>query len=243
VSTADASPVVAPARAAYRVGVQPPAVIPMFPLPDHVQLIGLPTPYRVFEPRYRALVDQLIGQPPAERWLAVPRLAAGWEDDYLGAPAIRDLAAVGLVRNIRPLDEGQFLIVIEGLARCRLVELPSPHLFRLARPELVVDLPGALPDERFAAVCDEVFALVDALCRRLGPRGQAVSALVGNRAELPPVIERLGAALIGDLEVRQCFLDARSCDQRAELLRDSLSRVLATPPGGRASPLRGPSEN
>ena len=70
-----------------------PALVPLFPLPDHALLIGVPASYRVFEPRYRALVDDLLGIDDHEqRWLAIPQLAEGWQSDYFGAPAIRSCA-------------------------------------------------------------------------------------------------------------------------------------------------------
>ncbi len=37
-----------------------PRSVPVFPLPDHVFLPGVPVPYRIFEPRYRALVRDLL---------------------------------------------------------------------------------------------------------------------------------------------------------------------------------------
>ena len=37
-----------------------PNEVPLFPLPDHVFLPSIQAPYRVFEPRYRALVDALL---------------------------------------------------------------------------------------------------------------------------------------------------------------------------------------
>ena len=43
--------------------MQLPLSIPIFPLPDHVLLPAIPTAYRIFEPRYRALVVDLQSQP------------------------------------------------------------------------------------------------------------------------------------------------------------------------------------
>ena len=37
-----------------------PEVVGLFPLADHVFLPGFPSPYRVFERRYRELVEDLL---------------------------------------------------------------------------------------------------------------------------------------------------------------------------------------
>ncbi|MBA3685262.1 MAG: LON peptidase substrate-binding domain-containing protein [Planctomycetes bacterium] len=218
-----------------------PDAVPMFPLPDHVLLLGLPTPYRIFEPRYRALVDDLLAREPRDRWLAVPRLAPGWQGAYHGQPAIQPVCTLGKVRNIRPLEDGQFLVIVEGLARCELSELPATSDWRMARPTVLDDLPGAeSPEERSAAI-RSVLALVNHLRNRLGDRGQVLAPLVQNTSDECALIDRLGAALLGDVEVRQSFLLARRLPERVDILRRGLVAVLERPQG--TSRLRPPSTN
>ncbi len=217
-----------------------PDQVPLFPLPDHVLLLGLPTPYRIFEPRYRALVDDLLGREPMERWLAIPRLTAGWQGQYHGTPPIQPLCAVGKVRNVRPLEDGQFLVVVEGLMRCSLAELPSDQPWRLARPTMLEDQPDSDPEDARAGV-SRVLALVDDLRRRLGPRGDALAPLVQNVSDERALVDRLGAALLGDIETRQLFLEARRLGERVAILQRGLASVLDPSIG--PTRLHGPSAN
>jgi len=209
-----------------------PDIVPLFPLPDHVLLLGLPRLYRMFEPRYRTLVDDLIGRDPAERWLALPRLAAGWEGDYHGRPEFHPHAALAKARSIRPLANGEWEVIIEGVARCRLEERPSQHPYRLAAVEPLADLPvdaGAVTDG-----VAEVLGLVARVRERLGARGDALAPLLVNTEDGGALIDRLGSALLGDIQVRQAFLETRRLTERIELLRDGLAQVLR-----RADPGRG----
>lgn len=202
-----------------------PDLVPVFPLPDHVLLIGVPMPYRIFEPRYRELVDDLLGREPADRLVAVPRLSAGWEDDYHGNPAFVPIAVVGLVRNIRPLADGQFLVVIEGVQRCHLDERPSDHPYRLAHPDPIADQ-GEDPAV-IAAGVHGLLGQVERLRARLGKRGEALGMLIGETSDQGALVDRLGAALLGDLGDRQTFLEARRMSDRIALIRRSLDAVLA----------------
>jgi len=202
-----------------------PNLVPLFPLPDHVLLIGVPMPFRIFEPRYRALVDDLLGQDSDQRWLAVPRLAEGWESDYHGAPAFVAHAALAKVLNIRPLADAQFLVVVEGVVRCQLDERPSNFPYRLAHPRVMMD------DSDEAGVVDQSLAAllvqVERLSSSLGPRGEALRLLVADTTNQSALVDRLGSAVLGDLGDRQRFLESRRVGERIGLLRQTVAAVLA----------------
>lgn len=207
-----------------------PTVVPLFPLPDHVLLLGLPRLYRMFEPRYRTLVDDLIGRDPGARWLALPRLAVGWEGNYHSTPRFHAHAALAKARSIRPLANGEWEVIVEGVARCRLDERPSQHPYRLAAVEPLPDLPDD-PDAVAVGVA-EVLDLVALVRERLGPRGAALAPLLVNTQDAGALVDRLGSALLGDVEVRQAFLETRRLTARIGLLRDGLQRVVGgTGPG------------
>lgn len=216
-----------------------PEVVPLFPLPDHVLLLGLPHDYRMFELRYRTLVDDLLQRPPGERWLAVPRLAEGWQQDYHGAPPFLPCAALAQARHIRPLAGGEWAVAVEGVARCRLIERASDRPYRLARPEPIADLPAA--PTAIARGVAGLLALVRELAEGLGPRGQTVIALAAGTADAAALVDRLGSALLGDLAVRQRFLEMRRLTERIALLSEGLRRVLASARPGRGR--RDPSTN
>jgi len=202
-----------------------PDVVPLFPLPDHVLLIGVPMPFRIFEPRYRSMIDDVLGQNPEQRYIAVPRLAEGWETDYHGAPAFVAHAALAKVLNIRPLADAQFLVVVEGVVRCHLVECPSTFPYRLARPQIMVDEPDE-PDVVGQALT-ALLAQVERLSASLGHRGEALRKLVADVSDQAAVIDRLGSAVLGDLGDRQTFLESRRVGERIGILRQALAAALS----------------
>jgi len=213
-----------------------PAQIPLFPLPDNVLLIGVPALYRAFEPRYRALVDSLLEQnDPRQRWLAIPRLVDGWQQDYYGAPPFHPCVALAQVRNIRPASQGEFELVVEGIVRCDLAEIRSHHPYRLARPTLRTDEP--VDAEQLALHVHDLLGHVGMVLRVLGDRGQRLAQVIDEQAEPGELVDRLGAALLGDHRLRQDFLEQRSLIARTDLLRNVIHTSLGRGPGMQ------PSEN
>src|SRR3954471_21363862 len=94
-------------------------VIRLFPLPNLVLFPGAMQPLHIFEPRYRQMTvdalagDRLIG-------MALPR--PGWENDYVGKPAIHPVVCVGRILAEQRLADGRFNILLRGLRRARVVE-------------------------------------------------------------------------------------------------------------------------
>lgn len=207
-----------------------PTQVPLFPLPNQVLLIGVPVLYRVFEPRYRALVDDLLGlSDPADRWLAIPGLAEGWQSDYYGNPPILTCAAVARVRSIRPSSHGEFEIIVEGLARCDLHEVPSAQPYRLARPTPRPDEP--VDDTEVAHHLDDLLGHVGVLLRSLGDRAQRLAQVINENAPPEDLVDCLGAVMLGDHQRRQYFLEQRNLIARIDLLRDMLHQALGKGPG------------
>lgn len=105
-----------------RAGVTP-RILPIFPLPDTVLFPRTTMPLHIFEPRYRAMVQDVT----AGDGLIVVSLISG--DGFLG------LGTVGRVRDLEPLDDGRFNLRLEGLERVSLVEVPGDALYRQVRVE------------------------------------------------------------------------------------------------------------
>ena len=205
-----------------------PNEVPLFPLPDHVSLPSIQAPYRVFEPRYRALVDALLERPEDERWLAIPRLATGWQTDYHGAPPFNTTATVGRMVSCETLRGGHFYIVVEGVARCRLTERIASEPYRIASVEPLPDL-ALVGDqivqlrERMGAVVQTVYTLVQVL----GPAASDLAQAAKELANPERALYRLAAGAVDDPEVRQSILEERLVHNRAALVQEALTSLLA----------------
>jgi hypothetical protein len=103
---------------------------PLFPLPDGALLPGELLSLHVFEPRYRAMLDDARKGSPV---IAIATLLPGWEADYAGAPAVADIVGLGRMVDDRPQPDGTSDIVLQGMLRAEIAtELDSDKLYRLA---------------------------------------------------------------------------------------------------------------
>src|ERR1700722_18263914 len=66
----------------------------LFPLPNLVLFPHVLQPLHVFEPRYRALVEEAMA---ADRLIAMALLEPGWEPDYDGRPPVSGIACLGRI--------------------------------------------------------------------------------------------------------------------------------------------------
>jgi Lon protease-like protein len=100
------------ARACFRLKV--------FPLPGVVVFPGTPTPFHVFEPRYRALVaDALAG----DRAIAIATLVSS-ADAAKDRPPIHAIATAGFIEHERRLPDGDYDLFFRAVAR---VNLAAEH--------------------------------------------------------------------------------------------------------------------
>lgn len=206
-----------------------PNEVPLFPLPDHVLLPGSPAPYRVFEPRYLAMIEDLLAEPEDERWIAVPRLEAGWQADYHASPAFHPIATVGRVTTCEPMPGGHWYALVEGVARVRLHERPARGPYRIARVEPIADLPvGAAERRRLERLLETCFQAVFALTRLLGTSAEDL-ALAASTPALPDpslLLDRLATCAMDRADDRQAVLDEPSLLVRAERVVEALSGLV-----------------
>lgn len=166
-------------------GSGPGAVIPLFPLGTPL-FPGVVLPLRVFEPRYRRLMRDLLVQRAEERspgFFGVVAIRQGWEVEQVApAEALYDIGCTARLQSVRPLSDGGFSIVTVGGDRFRLLDVlvadDPPYLQAevewLAEEEAaeeaagdadgLVGLPGDVPlgpaDEAAAAGLDELVSSV-----------------------------------------------------------------------------------
>ncbi len=205
-----------------------PAVIPLFPLPEHVLLPASPTPYRICEAGHRQMVLELLDHPADERWLAVPRLteqgAAAPGDE--AAPFHR-VATVGLMTLATPLANGDYLIVVDGRATGHIDEVDAPFApYRVGRPTLIEDDIGADGAASGPTTVDLIQAL-GALLEALGPQATDLPVAFGAIPAGPLVDYRVAAAVLDGADARQALLEERDPARRRAIVYDALVERLA----------------
>lgn len=120
-------------------------VAPLFPLPDFVLFPQVTQPLHIFEPRYRAmLADVLAG----ERLIAMGTLKPNWDGLYetKTAPVWPELC-LGRVMLDRELEDGKSLIIVRGLCRARIrAEKLTKTPYRQVELELKLDEYPEMPE-------------------------------------------------------------------------------------------------
>ena len=122
------------------------ASVPVFPLPHVVLFPEVLLPLHIFEPRYRAMLSDVLDGDGA--------LVIAQVDRDTGR--IADVAGIGVVVDHRSLPDGRSNIVVAGAARVRLDELVLEDLprypYKRARATRLPELEASVPDADRAAL-------------------------------------------------------------------------------------------
>ncbi len=101
--------------------------VPMFPLRGVHLFPGSIVPLNIFEPRYRAMVEDLLDAPGR---LVLANVVEEDKADMAGNPRVHPVAGLGEIGKHVRLPDGRFLIWLVGMGRVRLREVPSDKLYR-----------------------------------------------------------------------------------------------------------------
>lgn len=165
--------------------------IPLFPL-GTVLFPGVVLPLHVFEPRYRALIRDLMTAESDAREFGVLAIRQGWEVGEQAGTALYDVGCTAELRRVQPYRDGRFDVITVGRHRFRLLEaLPAstdvPYL--RGRIERLPDdaAEGSAADEAhvLAAGVGEVFARCRTLLHATPRAGEAAGETGTARSVLP----------------------------------------------------------
>lgn len=201
-----------------------PRHLPLLPLSDVVLFPGVVLPLEVVESRYRAMAaDALAGA----RVIAVSLLRPGFEAYYytLRAPVHR-IAGVGQIVAGEKAQDGNYKLVLRGVARARIVaELPHQP-YRMARVQLLESREAA-PPFKAANLRRQLVEIITS--ERLGEEehGRLWVNMLETSVELGAVADLIAATLPVNAEVRQCLLAEIDTAARVSLLAQQLRTLAA----------------
>ncbi len=192
----------------------------VFPLPSVVLFPGAALPLHIFEPRYKAMVqDALAG----DGVFAMAQLALGWEQEYGGSPELLPLMCVGTVSVHQQLDDGKFNVVLTGVSRARLIqEWPEAQgrLYREVEAELLPDLLFDGPEE--SQLRQAVVELTSRLPIEVAARLTKVTARLRGGA----FVDVLASTLVTDIPRRYALLCELDVKKRMQRLLEEVSGVM-----------------
>lgn len=179
--------------------------ISIFPLPGAILFPGMQLPLHIFEPRYRALVKDALAR---DRRIGMIQPQQAIE----GAP-LYAIGCLGRIDEVEALPDGRFNLVLEGVARFRMVrELDAATPFRQIEAELIEEEanPALSPVER---------AGFEREARRFAAnQGYAVDWEAVTRLDDQSLIDGTSQIVPFDIAAKQALLEADTLSARCELL-------------------------
>lgn len=138
----------------------PTSPVPIFPLPGVFLFPHQVLPFHIFEPRYRAMVDDLLDGPGR---LCIGTVLVGERETPAHPPALLPVAGYGEILRHEKLPDGRYNLWVLGLARVRLAEVPSDRPYRQVRcqPFAEIDVTGDDADELAAQLRSATSARLD----------------------------------------------------------------------------------
>jgi len=188
--------------------------VPVFPLPGVVLLPDQRMPLHIFEPRYRAMVRDSLS---SHGWLVVSPIVG---DPQSEAPDFATIATAGRIVAHQSLPDGRFHILVEGMVRVRLEELPFVPPYRRAKATAIAEPDDAevAPVERAAMLSTLASVIRVAKETRSQFEYAAPTELPSSRLAL-----RLVDRFVIDAAMRQRVLEAERGIDRVRLATEALA--------------------
>jgi Lon protease-like protein len=200
-----------------------PPTIPIFPLPNAVLFPNVFMPLHIFEPRYRAMVNDAL---EGDRIVGMVLLQPGFEANYEGRPPVYPVGCAGVITHAERLGDGRFNIVLRGIEKFRITGEDRSKAYRLAHVE---PLPEQPTPEQVATLRQQRTRLEALLA--------AAVERAGSDPKFPPAIpdEDLVNALAQYLELdpieRQALLEREGTLARCRALIELLEMKVHAPRG------------
>ena len=181
-----------PARASQRSIERSAAkVAPLFPLPNVWLFPAVILPLHVFEERYRQMIEDCLDGPGR---IVLGTIQAGHEHESAGAPPIYPLAGLGEIGRHERLADGRFNILLVGLKRVLVKEVPSDRLYRKVQVHAAPEVPIAAQHEKEL-------------------RAELLAALAARTKELPDIPDGFSTSHLVDMLVLRLPLAHASLNQ------------------------------
>ena len=121
-------------------------IFPVFPLPRVWLFPHVVLPLQIFEERYKEMLEDSLDGPGR---IVLATVQEGHEDQTAGDPPFYPVAGLGEIGRHDKLPDGRFQILLVGLMRVRVREVPSDSAYRKVEAEPLEEIPCP-PDEAHA---------------------------------------------------------------------------------------------
>jgi ATP-dependent Lon protease len=190
--------------------------LPLFPLPT-LLFPGAVMPLHVFEPRYRAMVRDVLD---THRALAVVLVTDPNDLDEHGHPRIAEVAGAGIIVDYLELKAGRFNILVRGRARVALEELPfKDKPYRRASATVLTPPPGEAAPSDVATLV----SAANAFAARVREREPKFDFPLPKDAPAGAIADLCAHHLVLDPKERQSILETLEVGPRVRKVAEALA--------------------
>jgi uncharacterized protein len=192
----------------------------LFPLPNLVMFPHVLQPLHIFEPRYRAMLEESLDN---DSLIAMAMLAPGWEGDYEGRPETRAMACLCRVAAHCKAEKGNYNVLLVGLKRLQIrEELPPTKLFREAEVELVEDVYPPKNASRRQTLQRRLVSAFRNVLPKFPANREHIEKLLSTEISLGMLTDIVAYTLKLDQKIKEDLLAQPLPDLRALLLLECL---------------------
>jgi Lon protease-like protein len=189
-----------------------PREVPIMVLPNAVLFPHSLLPLHIFENRYRQMLSHCL---TGERMFSVALAKTGIREPK-GVEDLRSVAGIGLIRACVGNENGTSNLVLQGLARVRIVDWTQEEPFRIAEIELIESrIANAIEADALGEKVKELCARIQQLGLPLPPNLLEQMHQIDSPEILADVV---GAAFVSELAPRQQLLESPDVAERLRLL-------------------------
>lgn len=211
-------------------------VVPVFPLPNVVFFPATKLPLRIFEPRYKQMLQDVRD---SEQLISIALLDRSKPfGEKGGNPAIHKVIGLGRLTRVEKLPNGLYNIDLFGLTRVRILEeLPTDKPYRIARVEPLKDEITELAETRSEKVLQRAF---DAFNKVLRKYSRFPGEFLTRFKNLPLglLLDIIAHHVPCGSETKQAFLEEVDPLKRCDKIVEALEEIYRGPePNQRVSAL------
>ncbi len=189
-----------------------PDLAPVMVLPGVALFPKAVLPLRIFEPRYRAMLEFALEH---DRMFCVAQMKPGISD-AVGEDQFFHTAGIGLISASLTQADGTSNLMLQGLARVRFQGFVQERPFRIAR---ITPLPAVTTDSRQAkALCDELRRHCLRIRVNGAPLPEPFPEMLENMIDADDLVNAIAHSLIADGFERQSLLEEEDTAQRLRTL-------------------------
>ena len=194
-----------------------PTTLPVMVLPGVILFPNALLPLYIFEPRYRAMLEEALG---TGRMLAVAMPRDEEENE------LEEIAGAGLVRACIRNADGTSNLILQGVSRVRFTGWKQKEPYRIAQIEML----ASISDEPETGAMAARVTRLHALCARFKEQGMELpaqfEAYLNQISDVGVITDLVSSTLVADSKVRQKLLEELEIPKRLEKLLAALRSQL-----------------